>query len=300
MMTVHKPNFFIVGFPKCGTTSLAAWLDGHPEVCMSRPKEPHYFVPKLFQRTKSLDEYLEHFSHAEPHHQVIGEASTLTSYFPAAIESILEYQPEAKFICCIRNPVEMIVSLHNMFCYSSVHSIYDLAQAWESRKKITTYPHGEHPIEVRELYRWAGALGTHFDALQKAVPAERLHPIILDDLIRDEARVLRGVTDFLGIAPSSSPYPRANEKKKPKFRSVSRVGRWLSDAKRRLGIRQSLRIGVWVQSLNTVPGEGVVVLTPKDHAMLDAHFEPEIRKLEAAFARDLSHWLARSAERVSD
>lgn len=38
-----KPNFFIVGAPKCGTTSLAHWLAGHPQVFMSPVKEPHFF-----------------------------------------------------------------------------------------------------------------------------------------------------------------------------------------------------------------------------------------------------------------
>ncbi|MCH9035408.1 MAG: sulfotransferase [Planctomycetes bacterium] len=40
---MNKPDFFIVGAPKCGTTSLYEYLRQHPEVFMSRIKEPHFF-----------------------------------------------------------------------------------------------------------------------------------------------------------------------------------------------------------------------------------------------------------------
>ena len=42
-----NPNFFIIGAPKCGTTSLAAWLAEHPAIYMSQIKEPHYFSSDL-------------------------------------------------------------------------------------------------------------------------------------------------------------------------------------------------------------------------------------------------------------
>ena len=45
-----RPNFFIVGAPKCGTTSLDEYLRQHPNVFISRPKEPHYFSTDLNNR----------------------------------------------------------------------------------------------------------------------------------------------------------------------------------------------------------------------------------------------------------
>lgn len=47
----RKPNFFIIGAPKCGTTSLAHYLGEHPDIFMSYPKEPFYFCPDVI-RTK--------------------------------------------------------------------------------------------------------------------------------------------------------------------------------------------------------------------------------------------------------
>ena len=38
---LFSPNLFIIGMPKCGTTPLFAYLQKHPDVLMSIPKEPH-------------------------------------------------------------------------------------------------------------------------------------------------------------------------------------------------------------------------------------------------------------------
>ena len=40
---MKTPNFFILGAPKCGTTSLASWLSTHPNAYMSSQKEPFFF-----------------------------------------------------------------------------------------------------------------------------------------------------------------------------------------------------------------------------------------------------------------
>lgn len=37
-------HLFILGFPKCGTSSLYYWLSGHPDICASDPKETFFFM----------------------------------------------------------------------------------------------------------------------------------------------------------------------------------------------------------------------------------------------------------------
>ena len=54
---MRSPDFFIVGGPKCGTTSLAAWLGEHPKVFMSSYKEPHYFNTDDKRVVDTLDYY---------------------------------------------------------------------------------------------------------------------------------------------------------------------------------------------------------------------------------------------------
>jgi hypothetical protein len=43
-----KPNFFIVGAPRCGTTALYTFLKQHPDIFMADDKEPHFFGRDLY------------------------------------------------------------------------------------------------------------------------------------------------------------------------------------------------------------------------------------------------------------
>ena len=43
----REPNFFIVGAPKAGTTSLYHYLDQHPDIYMSPIKEPCFFSSEI-------------------------------------------------------------------------------------------------------------------------------------------------------------------------------------------------------------------------------------------------------------
>ena len=51
MAEYQKPDFFIVGAPKCGTTSLYYYLRQHPQIFMPDYKEPHYFGKDLNKRS---------------------------------------------------------------------------------------------------------------------------------------------------------------------------------------------------------------------------------------------------------
>ena len=51
-----RPNFFIIGAMKSGTTSLHSYLNDHPDIFMCHPKEPSYFV----ERSQHAQLYLLH------------------------------------------------------------------------------------------------------------------------------------------------------------------------------------------------------------------------------------------------
>src|SRR4051794_9278975 len=109
------PDFFLIGAPRCGTTSLSRYLADNPQVCFSRPKEPHYF--SLLAPHASLDDletaYLSrYFSHCRGEHKAIGEGSVSYLYAPYALQQILSINPQAKFIAILRNPLDMLPSYH--------------------------------------------------------------------------------------------------------------------------------------------------------------------------------------------
>ena len=113
------PNFFIVGAPKCGTTALFQYLSTHPDVFAPQRKEFNYFcddlhfnnVAGLFHYRDTAD-YLSHFAGWEGQKR-IGEASVWYLYSMRAAANIHRFSPDARIIVMIRNPAEMLHSLHS-------------------------------------------------------------------------------------------------------------------------------------------------------------------------------------------
>ena len=94
----NKPNLFIAGVLKCGTTSMHDYLDQHPEIFMSEPKEPRYFCKDFHEEAEinnskqyfpalTWSEYKECFDGAKEY-DVIGEASPIYLYSDVAMRKI--------------------------------------------------------------------------------------------------------------------------------------------------------------------------------------------------------------------
>ena len=95
-----SPNFFIVGAPKCATSSLSNWLQRHPQVFMSEWKEPRFFDTDLKVRMRVDEEaYRRLFRGADPQqHRAVGEATPWYLYSRVAVPSILRFAPDAKLL----------------------------------------------------------------------------------------------------------------------------------------------------------------------------------------------------------
>jgi len=130
----RKPDFFIVGAPKCGTTSMYHYLRQHDQIFMPDEKEPHYFGEDLKKRPDKFidneDEYLNLFKDAKPD-QKLGEASTFYLYSKSASREIKEYNPDAKIIIMLRNPIDFLNSLHSQLLFSGNEDEPDFEIAME-------------------------------------------------------------------------------------------------------------------------------------------------------------------------
>ena len=116
-----KVDFFIVGAPKAGTTSLYHYLDEHPEIEMSSKKEPDYFLGKPIQeqgiyygknRINTLDKYESLFAQKEG--AIYGEGSVSYLFYENVAEDIKKYNPNAKIIIMLRNPIDRAFSHYLM------------------------------------------------------------------------------------------------------------------------------------------------------------------------------------------
>ncbi len=141
----RMPDFFIVGHPKSGTTALYHMLKRHPQIYMSRVKEPYYFAcdnpqPELpgerrwrsLDQTgiyeKTLEDYLALFADAGPD-QLAGEASTHYLWWPTSARRIHAAQPQARIIALLREPADFLRSLHLQFVQNRHETVKDLRTA---------------------------------------------------------------------------------------------------------------------------------------------------------------------------
>ena len=124
---INKPNFIIVGAPKCGSTSLYSYLDKHPDVFMSPIKEPGFLIKEYYQNISpkspnykkqfdylvlEKDKYFSLFSNLDKHYHAFGEASVTYMFSPdLAIKNILKYiGKNVSIIIILRNPVDRCIS----------------------------------------------------------------------------------------------------------------------------------------------------------------------------------------------
>ena len=100
-----KPNLFIPGAGRAGTTAISSLLSLHPEISFSWAKEPSYF-----DRNYDLGSnwYEELFQDCDTRY--IGEASTNYLWYEEAPSRIFDYNSQSKLIISLRNPVHRAFS----------------------------------------------------------------------------------------------------------------------------------------------------------------------------------------------
>lgn len=309
---------FIVGAPRCGTSSLWRMFMQHPEVSFSTVKEPHFF--SRFD-LDSLDDaaltelvtrsYLDRFFRSRNDGSLLMEASTTYFYAPERILTILRLWPEAKFIVALRDPLAMIPSLHSRLLVTGDETVSDLERAWSlipDRREGRRIPRS--CIDARFLrYDEAARFATHLKKFLGVVGEHRCHVVLLDDLSSDPAGTYKDVCSFLGLES----WPQTEFKVDRSNRS-SRV-KWLQ----RLLNRPPKRLQMWLASDQFLQREGMpreenrlfkrvvslrkrilrwneypAVRKPMDQVIksrIADHYRSEVEELSRMIDRDLSHWL---------
>jgi tetratricopeptide (TPR) repeat protein len=103
----RKPDFLVVGFPKCGTTSLYGYLASHPEILPPITKEVRC---RTLSTSQDLDMYLAHFPRIVDKDYLTFEATPLSATQPVFLRDVSKHMPNIKLIVLLRNPVDRSVS----------------------------------------------------------------------------------------------------------------------------------------------------------------------------------------------
>lgn len=301
---MKKPNFFIIGAPKCGTTSMATWLGEHPQIFMSVPKEPSFFCSDidLPRKPKTINKYLKLFQNANNKHIAIGEASATYMLSQVAIKDILRFNHSAQFIVMLRNPIDMAKSWHgNMLIEGFSDFFDDFEEDWRVRFQGSLELHisKSHdcwdPIFLQ--YDRICMLGDQVQRLLQTVDVNSVLFIVMDDLIKDPLREYQKVLKFLGVTyDGKTQFPIYNSAKGTQYKSVIKVLKLIkklaliSRVKYLLKINYSTGLLKKIYELNEKSYKPTP-LRPEFKQELVEFFREDIQLLSSLLNRDLSHWM---------
>ncbi len=297
-MVRQTPNFFLVGAPKAGTTSLFQYLGQHRDIYISPVKEPNYFANEIrfeylteeFQRmdlanpgTGPISEwtkYLNLFQGASGQ-TALGEASVCYLWSKTAPGNIAAAFPDARIIMVLRDPVERAFSQYlHMLTYASAPTSFrehfEAGLSSKSRRIGKLYPFLEFGLYYEQVKRYFALF-----------PREQVRIYFYEDYLRSPLALIQDVFRFLSVDPGFEPdlSMRHTIPLVPRSFFLKRLGLWES-VKNLIppAVRRRLR------RVAFRPRRALVV-EPGDRAQLLEYYREDIQNLARLLDRDLAAWL---------
>jgi hypothetical protein len=298
---LRLPNFLIVGMSRCGTTSIYHYLKEHPDVFMSRVKEPSFFlaqsqpVPEkgigddLRTYCLHLTDYSRLFAEAGAR-RAIGEASTDNLYHAEkVIPHIHKHLGDPKIIICLRDPVERSLSAYTFLISENREFLsFEEGLAEEEKRRRDGWRH-------IWFYRDAGL---YFRLVKPYLDGfSDVKVCLFDDLKESPLPLVQDLYRFLGVDPSFAPDVEARYKTSglPRSRRINRL--FQEPTRLRSLVRGSGRLLLkedgWIKWRDRLKARSYVAarMKPETRNALEAAFREDILKLQELIGRDLSAWL---------
>lgn len=269
------PNFLIIGAMRSGTSSLAHYLRGHPDVFMSRNKELHFF-------TDRFDDGIEWYRHqfqGSVGFTAVGEATPTYMYDPVAVERMSAVLPDAKLVAVLRNPVDRAYSHYwHQVAKGREHASFGDAVSAEAGRL-----EGKTGMQRRA---WAYLdKGRYLDQLRgvcAVFPREALHVALFEDLRDRPADTFASICEFLGVESDRRPRSLGRVVVNPYIRVRSE---WVRERTRKLPKRLRDVVGHF-----NAPRAAYPPMDAATRSTLTQYFEAEHEELAAWLGRDLSAW----------
>ncbi|HYJ77188.1 MAG TPA: sulfotransferase [Actinomycetes bacterium] len=266
------PDFVVVGAQKAGTTSLYRMLRKHPQIHMPGTKELHFFDVHW---DRGVQWYSQQFTPGRWQWRR-GEATPYYLYRTVVRERMLEVLPKARIVVILRNPVDRAYS----------HYWHDLRRFELERHDREVFPTFETAVAFERPYLlghligrdgpelWkeaAGRRGTYIrrgeyiDQVEPFIESygrERVHIMLLEDLVAERERTLRELFGFLHVL--KRPARTIEDTHANRYRRPAGDGRMEPTA--------------------------YVPMDPATREILAEHFKPFTERLETLLGRDLTHW----------
>ena len=274
------PELFVVGAHRAGTTSLWDYLNQHPQIFMSRLKEPHFFAtkkPAVVPVVSDEASYLRLFASARPG-QLRGEASPSYLRDRAARDAIARVRPDARIVVALRDPVAR--------AYSSY---------WHSIR------YGRQRLPFSELVRAQLADpdarpapapfvpgGLYADAIQGYLEVfdGRVHVVFLEELAADPRVELRRLFGFLGVDEAEADRVRLGVRNAAGLPRNALLQRAYASTRLRFAAARLVPGALHARFERALlRGDAVPPIDPEARRLLEEFYVPEVAALERVLGR---------------
>jgi hypothetical protein len=312
-----RPNFFLVGASKAGTTSLYNYLSQHPQIFMSPVKEPHFFADEVRKENfapenrKKLDrweaafrdylrspmstrfpsgpvsdwhDYLKLFQCAGDR-PVIGEASPCYLWSRTAPGNIAAQFPDAKIVMVLRNPAERAFAQHlHTLSFATVPISFQ--EQMDAARRSTRR-------QIGDLYPFLefGFYGEQIERYFNLFARDKIAIFLYEEFRSDPLNLIRNIFRFLGVDETFVPDMSERHMTARVPRSFG-LNRFL----RQSGIRDLAGTLVspalrGVMSTAVFRPRTAMALDPLDRTRLVDFYRDDIGKLSTLLGKNLSEWL---------
>ena len=300
--TDRKPQFFVVGGSRCGTTTLHHALTHHPGIYVPPDKSPNFFTAQDMadypgsaamaamkgHSVTNAAEYRTLFAPARAE-QLLGEVSPVYLQSIHTAGRIAQFSPGAKIVTILRDPVDRAFA----------HFVGRRRDGLETRTHFSETIAGEladprpRPVAFN-CYLAIGRYGYFLKSFYDAFPAERIKLLFFDDLVRDPVAVLQDLFGFLGVAPLGDSLPLEQKNRGGIIRNPLLRAVWTRTALLRACLRRHLpstiRDSVGKLFLSNMQRPA---LDPELRGELRRYFADDLRELETLSGRNLDLWRGR-------
>ena len=281
-----RPDFFLVGAAKSGTTSLFQYLIQHPSIFIPSIKEPHYFSEFYdpgAPRCATDEEYFALFEDCPPGARA-GDASTSYLYSASSARRIHDVCPTARIMAVLRNPIDRAYSF---YWYNRRNLVEDLSfeDALEAEPgRIAEGCHYRFHYVASGMY--AGQVSRYLDTFGH----EAVRAYLFEDL-RDARELCARIFEFLGVDPG---VPIDTEKRFNPGGPVRSdlLARFLTRSfprLRRLFPQVARDVKYRLMEVNVRQPEP---MAPATRERLAEAFQDDVGRLQDMIGRDLAHWLS--------
>ena len=200
-------------FPACATGGLRS-AGCQKELLWGLPRMSH-----LESRPMTRVEYLAFFADAPADAVCVAEASPMYLYSSEAPQQIAALNADARIVIVLRDPVQLVRSMHMQNVESRIEPFFDLESALAAESlRSAGVPVPRRQQHTTHAYLRYTAIGTYAPQLQRyfaVFPRRQIHVMIFERLLSAQQEELSRLLEFLRPLPVDGGELRYHSKIQP-------------------------------------------------------------------------------------